>query len=132
MGIEEETNTCPLYAIKQTNSGKPPLSGAVIETAAQGFNAVGNPTVYLQMNEVGARIWSRMTGKASLEQSYIGIVVGEEVYSAPGVSYGPIEGGKSEISGNFTIEQTQDLANVLESGQIPKAKLIRFNTQRLE
>jgi len=129
---DKETDAYPLYAIKQTKSGKPVLSGAVVETAAQGLDYAGNPNVNLQMNEVGSKIWERMTAKASSEQSYIAIVVGEEVYSAPGVSHGPIKGGMSVISGNFTIEEAQDFANVLESGQIPKAELIHFDVDIFE
>jgi len=132
-GIKEnEKNGYPLYAVKKTASGKPILSGAVIESASQSYDFSNNPVVSLQMNEVGARIWERMTGKASEERSHIAIVVNNEVYSAPGVSSGPIKGGRSEISGNFTVEEAQDFANILVSGVIPKMSLVRFEVKKIE
>ena len=73
----------------------------------------------MQMDSRGARIWESMTGKAFKEASNIAIVLDDIVYSAPGVSSGPIAGGRSEITGNFTLNEAIDLANVLRAGKLP-------------
>jgi SecD/SecF fusion protein len=73
----------------------------------------------MQMNAKGARIWEKMTGNAFTTGGQIAIVLDETVYSAPGVTTGPISGGNSEISGSFTIEEAKDLANVLMAGKLP-------------
>jgi SecD/SecF fusion protein len=69
----------------------------------------------MQMNARGARVWEKMTGEAYNNQSQIAIVLDDIVYSAPGVTSGPIAGGRSQISGDFNITEGQDLANVLKS-----------------
>ena len=130
---DKETDSYPLYALKKTPSGKPILSGDVITAASQQYDYVGNPAIVLKMNEVGARIWERMTEKAYVQRSFIAMVLNDEVYSAPGVSSGPIMGGMTELSGNFTIEEAQDLANILStSGEIPKMKILTFDVQKIE
>ena len=73
----------------------------------------------MQMDSRGARIWENMTGKAYNQRSNIAIVLDEIVYSAPGVSSGAISGGRSEITGNFTLNEATDLANVLRAGKLP-------------
>ena len=73
----------------------------------------------MQMDSRGARIWENMTGKAYNQGSNIAIVLDEIVYSAPGVSSGAISGGRSEITGNFTLNEATDLANVLRAGKLP-------------
>jgi SecD/SecF fusion protein len=73
----------------------------------------------MQMDTRGARIWEAMTGKAFKEASNIAIVLDNIVYSAPGVSSGAIAGGRSEITGNFTLNEAIDLANVLRAGKLP-------------
>jgi SecD/SecF fusion protein len=75
----------------------------------------------MQMNGKGARIWEDMTGKAFREGSNIAIVLDDVVYSAPGVSKGAIAGGRSEISGQFSLNEAIDLANVLRAGKLPAA-----------
>ena len=69
------------------------------------------PSVNMQMNSTGAKIWEEMTGNAFTQGSQIAIVLDDIVYSAPGVTTGPISGGSSEISGSFTVQEAQDLAN---------------------
>ncbi|WP_378185361.1 protein translocase subunit SecDF [Aquimarina sp. W85] len=108
-----------LYAIKGNRSNEPELSGGVITDARQEFNQVGQVTVTMQMDGKGAKAWEEMTGRASTNRSQIAIVLDNVVYSAPGVSTGPISGGRSEITGNFSIEEGQDLANVLRAGKLP-------------
>jgi SecD/SecF fusion protein len=73
----------------------------------------------MQMNGKGARKWEDMTGNAYKDKSNIAIVLDEIVYSAPGVSKGAISGGRSEISGQFTLNDAIDLANVLRAGKLP-------------
>ena len=73
----------------------------------------------MQMDSKGARIWENMTGKAFKEGSNIAIVLDDVVYSAPGVNNGAIAGGRSEITGTFTLNEAIDLANVLRAGKLP-------------
>lgn len=115
-----------LYAIKGNRENTPELSGAVITDARQAYNQRNQPTVSMQMNSKGAKIWEEMTGKAYTQQSQIAIVLDDIVYSAPGVTSGPISGGNSEISGSFTLNEAIDLANVLRAGKLPaKADIVQ-------
>ncbi len=107
-----------LFAIRTTGKGgRAPLEGDVVTEAKNDFNQYGNPVVSMRMNTEGARRWSQLT-EANIGHA-IAIVLDNYVYSAPNVN-GKIDGGSSEISGgNFTIEDTKDLANVLQSGKMP-------------
>ncbi len=116
---EEEEGVVGLYALKGNRNMEPPLSGDVITDAQQTYDQMGRIAVSMQMDGRGAKIWEEMTGQASTEQSNIAIVLDNTVYSAPGVSTGPISGGRSEISGDFSITEGQDLANVLRAGKLP-------------
>lgn len=111
-------NIFELHALKVTQSnGRAPLEGDVITDARDEFNSVtGRPTVNMEMNSDGARRWASLT-KANVGRA-IAIVLDGSVYNAPRVN-GEISGGSSEISGNFTIEDTKDLANTLKSGRMP-------------
>ncbi len=111
-------NIFELHALKVTQSnGRAPLEGDVITDARDEFNSVtGRPTVNMEMNSDGARRWASLT-KANVGRA-IAIVLDGVVYSAPRVN-SEITGGSSEISGNFTIEDTKDLANTLKSGRMP-------------
>lgn len=108
-----------LYAIKSNRDNIPPLSGNVVTDASQTYDQKGQPAVSMQMDGTGARIWEEMTGQASAQQSQIAIVLDNIVYSAPGVSRGAISGGRSEITGNFSLNEAIDLANVLRAGKLP-------------
>lgn len=111
-------NVYELYALRVTQgNGRAPLEGDVVTDAKDEFNSVtGRPTVNMQMNSDGARRWATLT-KTNVGKA-IAIVLDGAVYSAPRVN-GEISGGSSEISGNFTIEDTKDLANTLKSGRMP-------------
>lgn len=111
-------NVYELYAIKVSQAnGRAPLEGDVVTDAADQFNNVtGAPEVSMTMNSDGARRWAALT-KANVGKA-IAIVLDGVVYSAPRVN-GEIPGGQSSISGNFTIEDTKDLANTLKSGRMP-------------
>jgi len=127
----KENDDFPLYAVKKNRLGKPSLSGDAVINAFMNYNAQGMPVIAMQMNEEGAVKWEDLTGKTYAQKSHIAIVINNQVFSAPGVSHGPIKGGKSEISGDFTIEEAQDFANILVSGEIPKMKLIDFEVKKI-
>lgn len=111
-------NIYELHALKVTTStGRAPLEGDVITDAKDEFEpTTGAPCVSMKMNTEGARRWAQMT-KANVGKA-IAIVLDGVVYSAPRVN-GEIAGGSSQITGNFTIEDTKDLANTLKSGRMP-------------
>ncbi|MDD5876504.1 MAG: protein translocase subunit SecDF [Prevotellaceae bacterium] len=111
-------NVYELHAIKvTTTNGRAPIEGDVVTDAKDQFNNLsGQPEVSMSMNTDGARRWAALT-KANVGRA-IAIVLDGSVYSAPRVS-GEISGGQSSISGNFTIEDTKDLANTLKSGRMP-------------
>ncbi len=112
-------NFVELYALKGNRENTPPLTGDVVTDAQQTFDQIGRVAVSMQMNGQGAKVWEAMTGRAYNEQSNIAIVLDRTVYSAPGVSTGPISGGRSEITGDFDVAEGQDLANVLRAGKLP-------------
>lgn len=116
--IKGTKNIFELHALKVTTSnGRAPLEGDVVTDAKDEFNSVtGAPEVSMSMNSEGARRWAALT-KANVGKA-IAIVLDGVVYSAPRVN-GEIDGGNSAISGNFTIEDTKDLANTLKSGRMP-------------
>ena len=116
---KKEVETFELYALKGNRNNLPPMSGSVITDAQDTFDQSGKPSVNMQMNAKGAKIWEELTGNAYTQKSNIAIVLDDVVYSAPGVSSGPISGGRSEISGNFDVTETKDLANVLRAGKLP-------------
>ena len=117
-------NVYGLYALKVTTSdGRAPLEGDVVTDAKDQFDQHGRPEVSMTMNSEGAREWAALT-KANVGKA-IAIVLDGVVYSAPRVN-GEITGGQSSISGNFTIEDTKDLANTLKSGRMPApAKIVQ-------
>jgi SecD/SecF fusion protein len=114
-----DTDVIELFALRSNRDNRAPLSGGVVVDAIQTFDQVGNPAVSMQMDSRGARIWENMTGKAFKESSNIAIVLDDIVYSAPGVSSGAISGGRSEITGDFSLNEAIDLANVLRAGKLP-------------
>ena len=106
-----------LYALKITEpSGRAPLEGDVITSSKDDFDQMGHPSVSMQMNSDGARRWSQIT-KQNIGKG-VAIVLDDAVYSAPRILT-QIDGGNSQITGNFTIEDTKDLANTLNSGKMP-------------
>ena len=107
-----------LVAIKSTSrDGKAPLDGGVVTDAQVSYGNTGSaPGVSMQMNSEGARIWARLTAD-NIHKS-IAIVLDGMVYSYPTVQ-NEITGGSSSITGNFTITEAEDLANVLKSGKLP-------------
>ncbi len=119
-GVKAEGETgrdFALYAIKtRGNNGKAPLTGESVTEAKDEFDNFGNPCVSMRMNASGAAKWATLT-EANVGHA-IAIVLDDLVYSAPNVN-NKIDGGSSQITGNFTINDTKDLANVLQSGKMP-------------
>lgn len=115
--LDPKKQTFELYAIKVTQrNGKAPLEGDVVVDAKDQFDQYGKPAVSMSMNSDGSRRWAQLT-KQNIGKS-IAIVLDGYVYSAPRVN-SEITGGNSEITGNFTPDQSKDLANVLKSGKMP-------------
>jgi SecD/SecF fusion protein len=110
-----------LYAIKKKGvDAKAPLDGSVVTTASEQPDPTsGQITVSLSMNNEGAKIWADMTRKAfDGGRREIAILLDDEVVSAPSVN-GAIEGGSSQITGNFTLDEAKDLASILQVGKLP-------------
>lgn len=116
---DKDSEFVELYGLKSNRDNEPELSGAVITDARQDYDQLNRPAVSMQMNAKGAKTWEAMTKVAYETRGNIAIVLDNIVYSAPGVSTGPIAGGNSQISGSFTLEEATDLANVLRAGKLP-------------
>ncbi len=116
---DADSDVVELFALRSNRDNRAPLSGGVVVDAIQTYDQLGNPAVSMQMDSRGARIWENMTGKAFQEASNIAIVLDDSVYSAPGVSSGAIAGGRSEITGDISLNEAIDLANVLRAGKLP-------------
>ncbi len=116
--MDPDQNIFELVAIKATSrDGKAPLDGGVVTDArVQYGNSGGSPEVSMTMNAEGANVWARMT-KDNIGRQ-IAIVLDGMVYSYPNVQ-SEISGGSSQITGDFTLEEAEDLANVLKSGKLP-------------
>jgi SecD/SecF fusion protein len=111
-----------LYAIKiTTRDGSALLDGGCISDARQDFSNVGGNEISMTMNNEGAREWKRITGENI--GNCVAIVLDDQVYSAPRVN-GEIAGGRSSITGDFTLEEAKDLANILKSGKLPAPAVI--------
>lgn len=105
-----------LFAVKVRRGGLPPLTGEVITDARPDFDQTGSPSVSMQMDATGAKVWRRLTAE-NLNRR-IAIVLDGYVYSAPNVVT-EIPNGSSQITGNFTLEESKDLANILKAGKLP-------------
>jgi SecD/SecF fusion protein len=125
--LSEKSEIFQLIAIKITNrDGRAPLSGDVITDARADFQQTSAyANVSMSMNAEGAKTWARMT-KDNIGKS-IAISLDGYIYSFPTVN-GEIEGGNSQITGNFTVEEAKDLANTLKSGKMPApARIVQEN-----
>lgn len=113
---KEEEAVLPLYFVKKGRDNQAPLEGSVITDARQDFDDRGQPEITMSMNAEGARIWKRLTA-ANIGRR-IAISLDNYVYSAPNVR-GEIPNGNSSITGNFTLDEAKDLANILKAGKLP-------------
>ena len=115
-----------LVALKYNRTGEAMVTGDMIERASADFGPTGKPVVTMQMNGIGSKLWEDFTERVYQNKSYLAVVLDNTVYSAPSCSNGKISGGSTEISGNFTIAETEDLANILQAGKLPaKAEVIQ-------
>ena len=112
--LDEKGRFFNLVALK-TNQGRPALGGDVVVDASSDYENLQGNVVSMTMNDTGARQWARVT-QQNLNKS-VAIVLDDQVYSYPNVN-SVIEGGRSQITGNFTPEEAKDLANVLKSGKM--------------
>ncbi|MBG9377225.1 protein translocase subunit SecDF [Panacibacter sp. DH6] len=124
--VESETGVVQdrlaLYAIKTLDNGQAKLEGNNISTSKQDFDDKGKPSISMNMDGVGTRIWAKMT--ADNVGKPIAIVLDNFVYSAPNV-INAIPNGNSQISGRFTVQEAKDLADILQSGKLPApAKIV--------
>lgn len=113
---EDNEEVLEFFAVKVRRGGQAPLTGEVIIDARQDFDDTGSPSVSMQMNATGSKIWRRLTSENINRR--IAVVLDNYVYSAPNVIT-EIPNGSSQITGNFTLEEAQDLANVLKAGKLP-------------
>jgi len=116
----EDTEVINLYALKSNREGLPRISGDVVSDARGEFDQFNSAVVTMSMNSKGAKQWQKLTSDANVNQTGIAVVLDNKVYTAPGCSVvGGISGGRTEISGDFTINETKDIANVLRAGKLP-------------
>ena len=114
--LENEDDVLQLFAIKISRGGRAPLTGEVISDARQDLDQGSRPSISMQMNANGAKLWRKLTSNNINRR--IAIVLDNYVYSAP-VVQNEIPNGNSQITGNFTIDEAQDLANILKAGTLP-------------
>ena len=122
---KKDSEVTTLHVLEGNRDNEPPLSGS-IDDAREGYDQANRVVVNMQMDAAGSKKWEEMTERAYKEGSNIAIVLDNIVYSAPGISRGKIAGGRSEISGDFTINEAIDLSNVLRAGKLPaRASIIQ-------
>jgi len=123
----KKADVLPLYAIKTYSGGKARLEGDVVtETRADYQQNSSSAEITMVMNSIGAQKWKEMT--RANEGRFIAIALDNFIYSAPRVNE-MIEGGRSSISGSFTIEEAKDLANIIKIGKLPAPAKIVFEEQ---
>jgi len=118
------TKQYPLYVLRTYNREKAPLEGDAITKAEPQYDNTGKPIVSIEMNNAGAIEWGKITEKSFRDKIPIAIVLDGVVYSAP-IAEGKL-GNRSQITGNFSIEQATDLANILKIGKLDApAKIVQ-------
>jgi len=120
-------NTLSLYAMKTDSKGRPAMYGSFIKDAKQQFTQSGSPSIVIEMNTIGTKKWAELTGRAAQAGFPIAIVLDDQVYSAPLVM-DVITGGSTEMTGGFTVEFAQSLAQILSSASIPQLRIKNFET----
>ena len=123
-GLPKE-NLVTLHGITSNRERRSKVNDKHIISAQQDYDQIGKPAISITMDNYGASQWFKMTKYAFENRTQIAISVNDVVYSAPGVSVGAISGGKSQVSGNFTLEEAQNLSAILNGGgRIPKLKFL--------
>ncbi len=124
---DENAELLSLFALKSNRDGVPRMGGDVVSDSRHDIDLSNRPIVRMSMNSKGAKEWQKLTSDANKNNTGIAVVLDNKVYTAPGCSVvGGITGGGTEISGNFTIAETKDIANVLRAGKLPaKAEVIQ-------
>ena len=127
-GITEgDSDVVPLYALQSDRAGNPAMDGDVVQDSRQQFTQLGKPSVGIEFEGQGPSQWAKLTGDVATAGNAIAIVLDGTVYSAATAKQ-EITGGATEISGNFTVTEAQDLANVLKAGKLPaRAKIISYD-----
>ena len=119
-------NILQLYAIKTLDNGQAELEGEHISDAGQDYDERGRVAIKMSMDKAGTNIWGKMTTRNVGKP--IAIVLDNIVQSAPNVNE-PITTGSSQIAGNYTVKEAQDLADILKSGKLPApAKIVQFQS----
>lgn len=122
----KQAKVLPFYVLKTNNTGKAPMEGEVITSANQTFDQFGKPAVSMDISAAGSRQWENLTEISFNEQRPIAILLDDIVYSAPVARNGKITGGRTEISGDFSLQEATDLANILKAGKLPApAKIVQ-------
>jgi len=120
-------NITTLYAVKSNAANRGIINEKSIRDVKQSFNQINNPSIIINMTTPAAKTWEKMTSEAFQNKTRIAIVFNDVVHSAPGVM-SSISGGVTEISGSFTIEETQELVSILKGqSRIPKLEFIDLN-----
>ena len=125
LGKSDRKDLYELYAVYVTAENNASLDGSYVTDAAVGYDQLGNWIINIQMNADGSYIWEQLTEEVYQNNGNIAVAVDNYVYMAPSVFTGPISGGKTQISGNFTEEEAMDLANAFRAGSIPKMKILQ-------
>ncbi|EDP95386.1 hypothetical protein U8527_17010 [Kordia algicida OT-1] len=127
LGKSTVKNQFLVYAVYVNSDEKAPLNGRYVTNAAAAEGYIeGYYEINIQMNPEGAYIWEKMTEKAYENRGNIAVVLDNIVHVAPTVTQGKITGGNTQISGSFTKEHANMLANVIQSGSIPKMKILKM------
>ncbi|MEH6407034.1 MAG: protein translocase subunit SecDF [Leeuwenhoekiella sp.] len=128
-GVPEnkESTVVPLYALESDRSGSAAIEGDIVQDSRQQYTQTGQPSVGIDFDGQGPAQWAKLTREVAQDGNAIAIVLDDVVYSAA-TAKREIPGGATEISGNFTVNKAQDLANVLKAGKLPaSAKIISFD-----
>lgn len=126
-GVPEQFNSkLALYALKTDTRGNPAMYDHFIDEASLQFTQMATPAIGLKMTKKPARDWEELTRRSAQDNFPIAIVVDDQIYSAPRAMQ-VISGGLSEISGDFTVEFAQALAQILSSNPIPQLKIKNFS-----
>ena len=124
---DKESNIVPLYALQSDRSGTPAIDGDIVQDSRQQYTQTGLPSVGIDFDGQGPAQWAKLTREVAQDGNAIAIVLDDVVYSAATAKQ-EIPGGATEISGNFTVNKAQDLANVLKAGKLPaSAKIISYD-----